>query len=84
MTLLVPGGDLRAVITALVDDELATVWSDGIALGWSSEALAFTDGKAISPTARSAAWIGRSASYASGSLSSGPPSTPSGGPDLTR
>ena len=37
-----------------------------------------------SPRARSAAWNGRSASYASGSVSSGPPGTPSGGPDLTR
>jgi len=61
MTLLVPGGDLRGVITALVDDELATVWSDDPALGWSSEALAITDGKAISPGARSDAWIERSA-----------------------
>jgi len=52
MTLLVPGGDLRAVITALVDDELATVWSDDTALGWSSEALALSDGKAISPGVR--------------------------------
>jgi hypothetical protein len=39
------------VITALVDDELAPVWSDDTALGGSSEALALTDGKAISRSA---------------------------------
>jgi hypothetical protein len=40
-------GDLSAVITALDDDDLATVWSDDTTLGWVSEALVLTDGEPI-------------------------------------
>jgi hypothetical protein len=42
-------GDLRAVITALDDDDLATIWSDDTTLGWVSEALVLTDGEADLP-----------------------------------
>jgi hypothetical protein len=53
-------GDLRAVITALDDHDLAAVWSDDTTLGWLSEALVLIDDEAIC-RARSAARIGRSA-----------------------